>query len=171
MDKRETEVKDLPIEIGIKLTIKKSTESVEIKGSWDNWTTGIPMKHFEGTHETGNFTYLAKFQVPQANKSYEYKFIVEGEWITDESKPQLNGNNYFEVAKNADKHIYFNNLCLLRKYFIEISEILNTKYPFIFYSHYEKGFLSVMRENASKDSFYFLVTRTALDKSNDPKVY
>lgn len=83
------------------------------------------MNHFSGTHETGSFAYLAKFTVPNVNTSYEYKYIIDGEWVSDETKPIKNGNNFFEVPANADKLTYYNNLCLLRKTFIEINQILN----------------------------------------------
>lgn len=69
-------------------TIGRSLDSVEIKGSWDNWVTGIKLNHFYGTHDEGsNFSYLAKFIVPSANTTYEYKYLIDGEWSIDESKP------------------------------------------------------------------------------------
>lgn len=51
------------IDIGILLTIDKSTESIEIRGTWDDWKSGIKMNHFEGTHDLGKFTYLGIVKV------------------------------------------------------------------------------------------------------------
>ncbi|KAL4459433.1 hypothetical protein ABPG74_018046 [Tetrahymena malaccensis] len=169
LDCTQTELDNVPIEVGIVATLNFSTESIELKGSWDNWTTGIKMNHHAGSHEKGVFQYLAKFQVPSANTSYEYKYIIDGKWTVDENKPIKNENNYFDVPENAKNLTYYNNLCLLRKTFIDINQTLNKHYPFIFYSHYDYGFISVMRETYQKDQYYFLISRTALCE-NDSKV-
>lgn len=60
------------------------------------------MNHFSGTHDKGPFQYLAKFTVPTANTCYEYKYIIDGQWLADETKATKNGNNFFEISANAD---------------------------------------------------------------------
>lgn len=68
------------IDIGILLTIDKSTDNIEVRGSWNEWTTGIKMNHFESSHDSGKFTYLGIVRVPADIRSIEYKFVIDGVW-------------------------------------------------------------------------------------------
>ncbi|KAJ3325446.1 hypothetical protein HDV06_004305 [Boothiomyces sp. JEL0866] len=58
---------------------------VLLKGSWDNWTGAIEMI------KVGN-KFVSDLYLPDA--SYEYKFIVDGEWRIDYTKPFKGLNNY-----------------------------------------------------------------------------
>ena len=74
------------IDIGILLTIGKSTENIEVRGSWNEWSNGTKMNHFEGSHEFGQFTYLGIVKVSAEVRSIEYKFVIDGVWTADETK-------------------------------------------------------------------------------------
>jgi len=74
------------IDIGILLTIDKSTENIEVRGSWNEWNAGTKMNHFEGSHDSGKFTYLGIVKVSAEVRSIEYKFVIDGVWTADETK-------------------------------------------------------------------------------------
>lgn len=67
-------------EIGIKFTLNRSSENIEVKGSWNNWTIGSKLYHLEGTHESGKFVYSGRIRIPCNITSIEYKFVVDGIW-------------------------------------------------------------------------------------------
>lgn len=54
-----TELENTPVEVGIKFTLTYQPSNIEVRGSWDNWTTGIKMSLFSGSSESGSFTYFA----------------------------------------------------------------------------------------------------------------
>lgn len=77
-------------------------ESVGVEGSWDNWTTRLPL------HKSGRDFSVVKLLPPGV---YQYKFIVDGQWQYAVDQPAMydeigNVNNVLEVqeyvAENLD---------------------------------------------------------------------
>ncbi|KAJ3313439.1 hypothetical protein HDV04_001868 [Boothiomyces sp. JEL0838] len=58
---------------------------VILKGSWDNWVGAVEMT------KVGN-KFVTEMYLPES--SYEYKFVVDGEWRIDYTKPFRGLNNY-----------------------------------------------------------------------------
>lgn len=56
-----------------------------LKGSWDNWVGAVEMT------KVGN-KFVTEMYLPES--SYEYKFVVDGEWRIDYTKPFRGLNNY-----------------------------------------------------------------------------
>lgn len=145
-----------------------------MRGSWDEWKEGTQLHllpEVAGNSKCSSFCYLARLSVPNANVIYEYKFIVDEEWINDSKKAVLNGNHFIEIVAAANIREEFSNLILVRQRFLAINQTLNSQYPFVFYSRYDYGFLSIMRETPDKNSFYFLITRTDLANANSIVTY
>jgi hypothetical protein len=61
-------------------------DNVEIFGNWNNWSEGKKME------ATGNIGFEAV--IPLGKGTYEYKYLVNGQWVTDHKKPaNYNGNH------------------------------------------------------------------------------
>ena len=62
-------------------------EGVEVKGSWDEWATAIAMSDDDGD---GVFT----AELPDIERGqYKYKFIVDGQWMSDPFNPSYTDDN------------------------------------------------------------------------------
>ncbi|EGR29515.1 hypothetical protein IMG5_154030 [Ichthyophthirius multifiliis] len=167
LDCTEVHLKDSPIEVILTLKLHSLTENAEVRGDWDNWADGVKMNLLSSNE--CNYIYFAKVLVSQCDKVYEYKYNINGEWHVDQNKEIRNGNNFFQTGGKANTLSYSDNLCVARREFIKYNNVLCDQYPFTFLSHHAYGFVCIMRENQTKDSFYFLISRTAYNE-NDHKV-
>lgn len=61
-------------------------QTVMIAGSFNDWAP-VPM----GVDQVGK---PAKVQLKLSPGYYEYRFVVDGEWITDESNPAISANDF-----------------------------------------------------------------------------
>lgn len=59
--------------------------------------------------------------MPNVDVVYEYKFVVDEQWIIDSKKAVLNGNNFIEIVAAANKREEFSNLSLVRQRFLAIN--------------------------------------------------
>ena len=86
-----------PVVKGGKVTFNYASATaskVEVFGNFNDWAEG-----FEMTKDGDVFTYT--MELP--NGEYEYKFIVDGDWINDPANSnQKNGNNVVTVTDGAD---------------------------------------------------------------------
>lgn len=55
--------------------------SVVVRGSWDGWTSDIPLKKQE------NGVWAETIKLPFEERVWEYKFIVDGKWTHDKDRP------------------------------------------------------------------------------------
>jgi len=76
-----------------KITYQYPAIWVAIKGSWDNWKQEIMLKKVKN-----NFSGFMEFYVTLkiAPGSYEFKFIVDGHWLTSPNYPIVKGSNNIE---------------------------------------------------------------------------
>jgi 5'-AMP-activated protein kinase regulatory beta subunit len=84
-------------------------KSVYLAGSWDDWKTKIPL-----VKSTSDFSTIINLNPG----TYEYKYLVDGKWLVDNSatKTDNNSNNVihidqadFEVFNALDKDLAASN--------------------------------------------------------------
>ncbi|MBI5573162.1 MAG: hypothetical protein HY919_01240 [Elusimicrobia bacterium] len=101
--KAEEKAKGGPVEMtsGVKFVYKGSAENVFIAGSFNDWsTTKNPMKKVKEN--------VWEIVLPLDAGKYQYKFVTDGNWITDAENPNttddgLGGkNSIVEVTKGAE---------------------------------------------------------------------
>lgn len=73
-----------------KITYQYPAKWVAIRGSWDNWTDDIMLKKVKNNY-SGLLEFYVNLKIEPGE--YQFKFIVDGVWITGTS---------FPVIKNAD---------------------------------------------------------------------
>ena len=62
--------------------LKEKPKKIVVKGSWDNWA-GETQLHL---HDDANKIFKAFIALNQ-QKLFEYKFVVDGEWMNDFQLP------------------------------------------------------------------------------------
>lgn len=94
----------------IKITYPFNANWVNLKGSWDDWAQEIPLKKFKN-NITGHNEFYVKIRLSKG--VYEYKFLVDGQWMIDPTKltvkkPDGYENNIIEVkSKQKAKAAFF----------------------------------------------------------------
>lgn len=67
----------------VRVTYPFDANWVSLKGSWDDWSNEIPLKKIKN-NITGHYEFYVKLRV--APGVYEYKFLVNGQWMIDPSR-------------------------------------------------------------------------------------
>ena len=97
-------------------------KTVEVRGSWDEWHNGTPLQK----SEQGAFK--ATLDIPTG--TYVYKFIIDGNWGVDHTKPIIHEggseNNLVKVSDQINKH---SNMWAVRNELNKIHKKIATKYP------------------------------------------
>jgi alpha-amylase len=80
-----------PVDGGVLFSYRapKGTASVYLAGEFNGWSTrATPM-----TDEDDDGLWRTWYPL-RAGRSYEYKFVVDGQWVTDPNAPQTDSSNY-----------------------------------------------------------------------------
>ena len=77
---------------------------VSLKGSWDNWENELPLKKIKN-NITGHYEFYVRLKIPTG--TYEYKFLVNGQWMIDPTKKKMKNvcgeeNNVLEVKVKSN---------------------------------------------------------------------
>lgn len=111
---------------------------IEVFGSWNNWSAGEEMSAHKINEKEYSYWYMKKNLYINY---YEYKFVIDGEWILDMYRETLNGdifaNHILDTPKlltNKEKEGNKLHLDISRKFKIDLlkSEILDF---FTLYGH------------------------------------
>mmetsp|Transcript_124228 Transcript_124228/g.397636 ORF Transcript_124228/g.397636 Transcript_124228/m.397636 type:complete len:1019 (+) Transcript_124228:79-3135(+) len=62
--------------------VRGAKSNVVVRGSWDNWKADLPLKL------QADGTWVAIVSLPSASLPVQYKFIVDGTWKCDRTKPR-----------------------------------------------------------------------------------
>lgn len=68
-------------------------DTVAVAGDFNNWDTKTPLKKLK------NGTFKGTFDIP-TEKSYEFKYVVDGEWVNEEAADGYQWNDY-AAAENS----------------------------------------------------------------------
>ncbi|CAI2349159.1 unnamed protein product [Caenorhabditis sp. 36 PRJEB53466] len=84
---------ECPVVFRWSFTQTAQPRNVQIVGSWDNWSSKIPM-----VKSTNDFSTIIDLQPGQ----YEYKFFVDGQWVVDDNQGKTqdsagNENNMISI--------------------------------------------------------------------------
>ena len=66
--------------IDVQVVCKGKKGRVEVKGSWDNWKDSVDMC------QIGESKHKAILRLENKSNVYEYKLIVDGEWVYDSDR-------------------------------------------------------------------------------------
>jgi len=95
---------------------------VEVRGSWDEWKNSIPLE------KDGKGVFRGTASI--APGSYTYKFIVDGNWVCDKSKPTVQDgdteNNFLKVSREV---MIYNNMMYPRSVLNSIHKKIALRYP------------------------------------------
>lgn len=130
---------------------------MQVKGSWDNWDKPIDLVN---THMG---TFAGHLDVAPQLAQIEYKFIVDGQWLIDETQANNGNNNCMSIL---DKQIYpnrsvMNNLFKVRKLLNRYSKLMAAKYKQLYIDQRENDIITITRQDEEKIKSYFLITRQA----------
>jgi len=99
-----------------------NAKSVELRGNWDEWANGVQLKK----SEAGG--YKIKMTLPPG--TYLFKFIVDGQWTVDYTKPIINEggseNNMIRIEAEVIRHP---NMWYVRSELNKIHQKIAQKYP------------------------------------------
>lgn len=100
-------------------------QKVEVKGNWDDWQNGV----FLTKSDQGNFR--AEIDLPLG--THIYKFLVDGEWGVDNTKPIINhGGVENNIIKVETEMTTFSNMWPVRRKLNSIHKKIARKYPEFF---------------------------------------
>ena len=77
----------------MKITYQAPATWVTIKGSWDNWKDAIVLKKVKNNINGSTEFYVA---IKIAPENYQFKFLVDGNWVLSPSYPAVRNSNGIE---------------------------------------------------------------------------
>lgn len=63
-------------------------KNVALAGSFNDWDPALTIMDYQ--HDTG--IYSRRMELPPG--TYEYKFVIDGEWVLDEKNPNFAANDF-----------------------------------------------------------------------------
>lgn len=131
-----------------------NANSVEVRGSWDDWKDSIVLQK----DTKGIFRGIVNL----CSGTHFFKFIVDGIWLCDNTKALVSENgNLNNVIRIPKGYKIYPNIVQARGILNSIHKKISTRYPEFYLNQLGEDIVAINRENVRKTKSYVLITRSA----------